>query len=117
VELRVFLFPGQSSVRPEAISRARRVHPAAECIVRQARDVLGASDTAPWLDAPLARLECNRDVQIVGFLATQMYLAAFRAEGIDAAASLGLSLGEYSHLVHIRALDFTHALRLVFHAG
>ena len=34
-------------------------------------------------------------------------------EGIDARYSLGLSLGEYNHLVHIGALGFEEALRLL----
>ena len=40
----VFLFPGQSSVRPDAIARARQAHPAAEALARRAAAVLGAAD-------------------------------------------------------------------------
>lgn len=46
-----------------------------------------------------------------------MYLAALHAEGIHASASLGLSLGEYSHLVDIGAIDFEDALHLVDERG
>jgi [acyl-carrier-protein] S-malonyltransferase len=70
-----------------------------------------------WLDAAHAKLDCNRDVQLVVFLSTQLYLAALAAEGIDADCSLGLSLGEYSHLVHIGALTFAQALKLVSERG
>lgn len=114
---RVFLFPGQSSVRPDAITRARRAHPAAEATARAAADVLGSGDAAAWLGPRDARIESNRDVQLVVFLATQMYLAALSAEGIEADSSMGLSLGEYSHLVHIGALTFADALRLVSQRG
>ena len=62
-------------------------------------------EAAAWLGTASARLETNRDVQIVVFLASQMYLAGLCAEGVDAVASMGLSLGEFSHLVHIGALD------------
>ena len=51
------------------------------------------------------------------FLATQMYLAALQAEGLQPIASLGLSLGEYSHLVDIGALDLEDALDLVNERG
>jgi [acyl-carrier-protein] S-malonyltransferase len=56
-------------------------------------------------------------VQVVGFLASQMYLAALSAERIAGTCSLGLSLGEYSHLVHIGAIGFDEALRLVEERG
>ena len=114
---RVFLFPGQSSVGPGILSRARAAHPAAERIANRARAVLGEARASRYLDDRGAAPRCNRDVQIAVFLATQMYLAALAAEGIDAHRSLGLSLGEYSHLVHIGALDVDEALRLVDERG
>ncbi len=116
-EARVFLFPGQSSATPDVVTRALRAHPAAGAVARQARLVLGAARAAMYLDPRGACLGSNRDIQITVFLASQMYLAALDAEGIRAGASLGLSLGEYSHLVHIGALDFDAALRLVDERG
>lgn len=112
----VFLFPGQSSARPDAIARARAAHPQAEAVARIAAQVLGG-EAAAWLGSASARLDSNRDVQIVVFLATQMYLAGLCAEGIDARASMGLSLGEFSHLVHIGALDLATAIALVSERG
>ena len=109
----VFLFPGQSSVSLHALARARRAHPAADAVATRAAGVLGPADTAAYLGGETARLDTNRDVQIVVFLASQMYLHGLAAEGVTASASLGLSLGEYSHLVHIGALTFEDALALV----
>jgi [acyl-carrier-protein] S-malonyltransferase len=113
----VFLFPGQSSVSPGAIARARAAHPAADAVAERAHAVLGHSFTDRYGKPEGATLACNCDIQITVFLASQMYLAALRAEGVEAAASLGLSLGEYSHLVEIGALDFEAALRLVAERG
>jgi [acyl-carrier-protein] S-malonyltransferase len=113
----VFLFPGQSSVSPEAVARARASHPAAEAIAGMARSVLGEARAAQYLDPRGAAVHTNRDIQLTVFLATQMYLAALKAEGIEAVSSLGLSLGEYSHLVDIGALDLADALRLVDERG
>jgi [acyl-carrier-protein] S-malonyltransferase len=113
----VFMFPGQSSVAPDCISRARRAHPVGEEIAGRARRVLGEARAAAYLDADAVPLHTNRDVQIAVFLASQMYLSALAAEGVSATASLGLSLGEYSHIVHIGALDFDAALRLVDERG
>ena len=114
---RVFMFPGQSSVGPGILAKARRAHPAAETIAERTLGVLGDERAAAYLATDAATLRSNRDTQITVFVATQMYLAAMRAEGIDAACSLGLSLGEYSHLVHIGALGFEDALRLVDERG
>jgi [acyl-carrier-protein] S-malonyltransferase len=113
----VFLFPGQSSVGPNALLRARAAHPAAEWIVDRARMVLGNGRASPYLNEGGAELHTNRDIQLTVFLASQMYLAALQAEGVEAGTSLGLSLGEYSHLVHIGALDFEDALHLVDERG
>lgn len=114
---KLFLFPGQSSASPEAISRARASHPAAEDLAERVRAVLGDARAMQYLDPRGAILRSNRDIQIVVFVATQMYLSALQAEGLIAASSLGLSLGEYSHLVDIGALDFADALRLVDERG
>ena len=115
---RVFMFPGQSSVGPDVVlaGAAWRTRPPST-IADRARAVLGEARASEYLDAGGARLRSNRDTQISVFLATQMYLAAMRAEGIEAGSSLGLSLGEYSHLVHIGALDLDEALRLVDERG
>jgi [acyl-carrier-protein] S-malonyltransferase len=113
----VFVFPGQSSVSPCAIVRARASHPAAEGVAAGARAVLGVRDAGRYLDPAGATLHTNRDIQITVFLASQMYLAGLKAEGIEAIASLGLSLGEYSHVAEIGALDFEDALRLVDERG
>jgi [acyl-carrier-protein] S-malonyltransferase len=112
----VFLFPGQSSAAPDILVRALAAHPAAARVADRAEAVLGAR-LARYLDPRGAPLDTNRDVQLTVFLATQMYLAALDEEGVSAEGSLGLSLGEYSHLVHIGALDFTDALSLVDERG
>jgi [acyl-carrier-protein] S-malonyltransferase len=114
---RVFMFPGQSSADPQMLHRAIALHPAAAAMADRARRVLGTAAASRYLDGDRAPLETNRDVQIGVFLATQMHLAALRACGVDAQTSLGLSLGEYSHLVHIGALTFEDALLLVATRG
>ena len=111
--MHVFMFPGQSSADPQMIRRALAAHPACREIADRAVAALGPAALHPYLDAAEARLDSNRDVQLAVFLATQMHLAALRAQGVEGGASLGLSLGEYSHLVHIGALTFEEALRLV----
>jgi [acyl-carrier-protein] S-malonyltransferase len=113
----VFLFPGQSSATPDLLVRARLAHPAAAQVADVAYRVLGADRASRYLSHDGAPLQSNRDVQLSVFLATQMYLTALATEGIHADQSLGLSLGEYSHLVDIGALDLESALALVDERG
>jgi [acyl-carrier-protein] S-malonyltransferase len=110
--MRVLMFPGQSSADPQMLLRAAAIHPAARTVAGRAAQVL-QERAAHYFSPAGTRLDSNRDVQLSVFLATQMHLAALAAEGLDTEFSLGLSLGEYSHLVHIGALAFEKALRLV----
>lgn len=55
----------------------------------------------------------NRDVQVGVFLANHLHWQMLHRAGLRADYSAGLSLGEYNHLVHIGALEFDAALRLV----
>ena len=112
------MFPGQSSADPEMLGRACAMHPAAAGILERAWPVLGPELASRFRESLEAvPLDTNQDVQIAVFLTTQMHLAALEAAGVDATESMGLSLGEYSHLVHIGALGFEDALRLVVVRG
>jgi [acyl-carrier-protein] S-malonyltransferase len=113
----VFMFPGQSSADPQMIVRALSHGAAAHEVARRAVATLGTEVAARYFDPAGVPLATNRDVQVGVFLATQMHLAQLAEDGIDAETSLGLSLGEYSHLVHIGALTFEEALRLVDRRG
>ena len=108
----VFLFPGQSSIASDLFGTARAVDPVGtERLLAHASEVLGR-DLAAHYAGPDA-FATNRDVQIGVFVCNVLHLQALRSAGVDAHLSLGLSLGEYAHLVHIGALDFAEALRLV----
>lgn len=113
----VFMFPGQSSATPDLLVRARLAHPASAHVVDVASRVIGTQRASRYLSRDGAALQTNRDVQLSVFLATQMYLTALTSEGVHADQSLGLSLGEYSHLVEIGALDLDDALALVDERG
>lgn len=56
---------------------------------------------------------CNRDIQVSVFLANLLCQQALESRGLQAKFSLGLSLGQYNHLVHIGALPWQEALLLV----
>lgn len=110
----MLVFPGQTSRYPGLLERPLRLQPdLAEPVLAEASEVLGRDVRAQYrADAP-EPFRSNRDVQVGVFLANHLYLTLLEGTGIHAALSLGHSLGEYNHLVHIGALAFGDALRLV----
>src|SRR5215510_12793514 len=108
----VFMFPGQNSRYPEMIDRQRQWS-GCERILQDASDVLGRDLSAHYRAENAQMFLKNRDVQVGVFLATYILGEMLAAAGIRSAASLGLSLGEYSHLVEIGALSFENALRIL----
>jgi len=110
----VFMFPGQSSRYPEMIERL------SDWAAEDARAVLGEASAALGRDLAAHYhagnpdiFATNRDIQVGVFLANHIHLAALERAGVHAGLSLGLSLGEYNHLVHAGAIGFLPALALV----
>lgn len=113
----VLLFPGQSSRYPDMIERIVRTDPPSAAILAEASAILGRDLATHFRSDNHDVFARNRDVQVGVFLANHLHLRALEAAGVDAEWSLGLSLGEYNHLVHIGALDFEAALALVAARG
>ena len=108
----VYMFPGQNSRYAEMIDRQRRWS-GCERILRDASDVLGRDLSAHYRAENAQMFSKNRDVQVGVFLAAYILGERLAAAGIRSAASLGLSLGEYNHLVEIGALSFENVLRIL----
>jgi [acyl-carrier-protein] S-malonyltransferase len=107
------MFPGQSSKYPEMIEKITAAHPASRAVVAQASEILGRDLAAHYRAANDGLFASNRDVQVGVFLANHLHLGLLEAAGVRSRWSLGLSLGEYNHLVHIGALAFEDALPLI----
>lgn len=110
---RVFMFPGQSSRDSGMFERLFALRPENRARVQQASQILGRDLLDHYQRDNSDAFAENRAVQVGVFLANQLFLETLEAQGITAEYSLGLSLGEYNHLVHIGCLDFESALRLV----
>lgn len=95
------------------IARAAALAPACDEVLENASQILGRDLRAHYGASPTTPLALNRDVQVGVFLANHLHLTALEALGGRGDRSLGLSLGEYNHLVHIGALSFEDALRVV----
>jgi [acyl-carrier-protein] S-malonyltransferase len=110
----VFMFPGQSSRYPGMLERCVELCPGNLELLRWASELLGRDLEAHYcVDAGEAAYARNVDVQVGVFLTNHMFLRTLEARGVEAELSLGLSLGEWNHLVHIGALSFEAALRAV----
>ncbi len=110
----IFLFPGQSSRYPEMLSRLREVAPEElAATFGEASSALGRDLERHYRPDNAGMFVANRDVQVGVFLTNHVHLLALERRGVRAPLSLGLSLGEYNHLVHAGALGFVEALRLV----
>jgi len=113
----VYIFPGQSSLYPGMISKLVDMHKPNGEMLAAASDILHRDLAAHYQEGNPDVFACNRDIQVGVFLASNMFLSILDDAGLSADLSLGLSLGEYNHLVHIGALPFREALLTVEQRG
>ena len=107
------LFPGQNSRYPAMLEKLLAWGRANQELMERASDALGRDLKSHFRAANPGIFAHNRDVQIGVFLANHMHWQNLERAGVRAEYSAGLSLGEYNHLVHIGALDFEDALRVL----
>ncbi|MFH1532635.1 MAG: ACP S-malonyltransferase [Pseudomonadota bacterium] len=113
----VYVFPGQSSLYPGMISKLVELHGPNGDMLAAASDCLHRDLAAHYRECNPDVFASNRDIQVGVFLANNMFLDILDHAGLSADLSLGLSLGEYNHLVHIGALPFQEALLTVEQRG
>ncbi|MCB9639182.1 MAG: ACP S-malonyltransferase [Myxococcales bacterium] len=115
----VWMFPGQSSRYVGMIEKLAALHAPNRDLLGHASELLGRDLLACYASSRSDEemFATNRDVQIGVFLANHMFLQILQGAGIVADYSLGLSLGEWNHIVHIGALSFEEALLAVEQRG
>lgn len=107
----VFMFPGQSSRYPQMFDKLTQLSSSNKQILEHASSILGRDLSKQYNSENAEHMfATNRDVQIGVFIANHMFLRMLEERGIQSDLSLGLSLGEWNHLVHIGALTFEEAL-------
>ena len=108
----IFLFPSQSARYPGMLEHILELYPPGEDLVRQAERVLDID-----LQEATLHYRDNRDVQLGVFVVNYLYQRWLESHEVRAVASVGTSLGELNHLVHIGALSYEEGLRLVDQRG
>ncbi len=108
-----WIFPGQNSRYPSMLEKLVAYDRDNAHWIERASDVLDRDLTRHFRAENGDVFARNRDVQIGVFLANHLHWQNLERSGLHAECSAGLSLGEYNHLVHIGALDFDDAVRLV----
>lgn len=109
----VFMFPSQSSRYPGMIKKIATLRPEVAGVLKEASEILGEDLESRYLADDPDMFREKRDQRLGAFLVNLMYQRALESSGIEARYSLGFSLGEYNHLLHIGALDLEEALRIL----
>ncbi len=113
----VYMFPGQSSRYPGMLNKLAGLNRTCARLLQEASEIIGRDLSSHYREDNTEVFAHNVDIQIGVFLANHMFLQILEEANLEADVSLGLSLGEYNHLVHIGALGFEDALRTVEQRG
>jgi [acyl-carrier-protein] S-malonyltransferase len=116
-----FLFPGQGA---QAVGMGKGLYdelPAARTLFDRANELLGFDLKAVCFEGPAEALEATDVSQPAIYVASLAALESLKATEPDrvasAAGAAGLSLGEYTALTFVGALDFETGLKLVRRRG
>ncbi|MBO8137399.1 MAG: ACP S-malonyltransferase [Desulfotomaculum sp.] len=109
----VFVFPGQGSQYVGMGKNLYENYPEARKIFEEANDTLGIDITRLCFEGPEDQLNLTVNTQPALLTTSMAALAVLKANGIEAKAAAGHSLGEYSALVCAGVVKFADAVRLV----
>ncbi|MEG6615281.1 ACP S-malonyltransferase [Peptococcaceae bacterium 1198_IL3148] len=109
----VFVFPGQGSQYVGMGKELCANYSVAREIFEQANEVLGFDLTQMCFAGPADELNQTANTQPALLTTSVAVMKVLEANGIEAKAAAGHSLGEYSALVCAGALKFTDAVKLV----
>jgi len=115
--MRAFVFPGQASQKVGMGDWLIEQYPVARQVYEQADDELGYAISEVILNGPLEKLTETEICQPAVLTTSVAYARVLQELGYQPDVVAGHSLGEYSALVAVGALDFGEAVRAVRDRG
>ena len=112
-----FIFPGQGAHYLGMAKTFYDSHAIARQTFEEADQTLGVSLTKICFEGPVESLNKTEMTQPAILTASVAMLRVFRSYGFDSTMTAGLSLGEYTALVHSESLLFKDAVELVRNRG
>lgn len=106
-----FTFPGQGSQKP-GMGQPWVDQPSWE-LVDEASDASGRDVGKLLLDSDADELKLPRNTQLATFMLSMVVLDAIERTGLEPAIVAGHSLGEYTALTAVGAIDFADAVNIV----
>ena len=106
-----FTFPGQGSQKP-GMGLPWVDQPSWE-LVEEASDASGRDVGKLLLDSDADELKLPRNTQLATFMLSMVVLDAIERTGLEPAIVAGHSLGEYTALTAVGAIDFSDAVNIV----
>ena len=110
-----FTFPGQGSQKP-GMGQPWIDQPSWE-LIDEASDASGRDVAKLLLDSDAEELKLPRNTQLATFMLSMVVLDAIERVGLEPAIVAGHSLGEYTALAAVGALDFADAVNIVATRG
>ncbi len=108
-----FLFPGQGSQEAGMGREACETYPESRLVFDEADEALGFALSKLCFEGPDEQLRLTENTQPAILTTSTAIGAALATAGLEPDCVAGHSLGEYSALVAVGALDFKDAVRLV----
>ena len=112
-----FIFPGQGAQYVGMGKDFLQQEPVARHIFQEADEILGMSLSTLCHEGPETDLTRTEITQPAILTTSVAMLRVLSSRGFDSTMTAGLSLGEYTALVHAESLSFADALKLVHKRG
>ncbi len=112
-----FLFPGQGAQAPGMIKDVAESFPSARNVIDTVSSLIGLDMAQLLWESDAATLSRSDNSQIAITTASLAIMAALKDKGIEPAAAMGFSLGEFPALYAAGVLSFEDVIRVVRKRG
>lgn len=112
-----FLFPGQGAQAPGMIKDVAEAFPSAKKVIDDVSSIVNIDVSALLWDSDAETLSRSDNSQLAITTASLAIMAALKDKGIEPAAAMGFSLGEFPALYAAGVLSFEDVIKIVRQRG